>query len=124
MRPRDFLRCRPGLPDTQKPNPVEAGLHKPLQIAIGNIVECCWAMQRLGKLGEPDASIDLVKRRKHGAPPYRIQVLGFEQGSLFLSALPRLAEMLSSAGVPSSAEAGWIHAEQGITHGNILDRQP
>ena len=41
------------------------GLGDSVQIAIGNIVQCCALTQLLGELSKPNAGVDLIKRRMH-----------------------------------------------------------
>ena len=57
------LRRRPGLPHTQKPQPIKTQLGKAVQLGIRNIVQGRALTKLSRKLGQPDAGIDLVKRR-------------------------------------------------------------
>jgi hypothetical protein len=40
----------PGLPYAEKPNPVEAFFRKPIQLAVGNVVQCCRSAKGVGQI--------------------------------------------------------------------------
>jgi len=59
---RDKLTGRAGLPDTQQPDPVEAHLGPVVNLVVGEMTQGCRSAQLEGRLRQPNARVDLVKR--------------------------------------------------------------
>jgi hypothetical protein len=58
-----MLRRRAGLPDAEKPDPVESHLGKPVEFGVRNIIQRGGATKGFGEFGQPDTRVDLIKRR-------------------------------------------------------------
>jgi uncharacterized membrane protein len=50
-------------PDAEKPDPVEAFLHQSIEFGVGDVVQRRSPAQGVGQFRQPDAGVDLVKRR-------------------------------------------------------------
>src|SRR5262249_1049269 len=63
MDARNLLTERPGLPDAEEPDPIEAGGLPLVEGRVGDVVERRPAAQFAPKLREPYARIDLIEGR-------------------------------------------------------------
>ena len=56
------LRGRPGLPDAQKPDPVEAHPGEAIELGIGYVVQRGGRPELARQLRQPDTRVDLIER--------------------------------------------------------------
>ena len=62
MAARHALAGGPRLPYAQHPDPIESQRREPVQVAVGNVVQCGRAAEVTGKLCQEDPGVDLEQR--------------------------------------------------------------